>query len=168
MLSRLQSASEKRKIFRAIQKGEVDIVIGTHALFGKDLRFERLGLVIADEEHRFGVAQKEKLKSLSQLNPEFPAEYLAMSATPIPRTLHMALSGLREVSVIATPPPGRKESKRAATIETLSRLSWPFARSSAAVVRSSSFTTASAAWSNVRMSFEPNSPAPLFAPHLEK
>ena len=60
--------------------------------------------MIADEEHRFGVAQKEKLKSLSQLNPEFPAEYLAMSATPIPRTLHMALSGLREVSVIATPP----------------------------------------------------------------
>ena len=64
------------------------------------MRFARLGLVIVDEEHRFGVKQKEKLKKLSQIDPMAPAEYLAMSATPIPRTLHMALSGLREVSVI--------------------------------------------------------------------
>ena len=90
-----------------MQAGEIDILIGTHAIFSKDLRFNRLGLVIVDEEHRFGVKHKEALQRLSQLNPEGPTEYMAMSATPIPRTLHLAMSGLREVSVIATPPPGR-------------------------------------------------------------
>ena len=111
VLSRLQTASQKKKIFRLVQAGEIDVLIGTHAMFGKDLRFKRLGLVVADEEHRFGVAQKEKLLSLSQVNPETPTEYLAMSATPIPRTLHLALSGLRNVSVISTPPPGRRAIK---------------------------------------------------------
>ena len=108
MLSRLQSSSEAKKIKRDVSEGKIDILIGTHALLGRSLRFQNLGLVVADEEHRFGVRQKEKLRELSQNNLEFPAEYLAMSATPIPRTLHMALSGIRDVSVIATPPPGRR------------------------------------------------------------
>jgi len=111
VLSRLQTNSQRKKIFSLVQKGEIDILIGTHAIFGKDLRFQKLGLVIADEEHRFGVRQKEKLLALSQINPDSPTEYIAMSATPIPRTLHMALSGLRNVSVIATPPPGRRAIK---------------------------------------------------------
>jgi transcription-repair coupling factor (superfamily II helicase) len=107
MLSRLQSGAESRRILRKIQNGDIHILIGTHAILSKNVRFSRLGLVIVDEEHRFGVKQKEKLKKLSQRDPMAPSEYLAMSATPIPRTLHMALSGLREVSVIATPPTGR-------------------------------------------------------------
>ena len=107
LISRLQTAGTKKKLFKKLQLGEIDILIGTHAIFSKDLRFKRLGLVIVDEEHRFGVKHKEALQRLSQLNPEGPTEYMAMSATPIPRTLHLAMSGLREVSVIATPPPGR-------------------------------------------------------------
>ena len=106
LISRMQTAGTKKKLFK-MQAGEIDILIGTHAIFSKDLRFNRLGLVIVDEEHRFGVKHKEALQRLSQLNPEGPTEYMAMSATPIPRTLHLAMSGLREVSVIATPPPGR-------------------------------------------------------------
>ena len=108
LLTRLQTAGQKKKVLRLLENGELDILIGTKAIFNKQVRFHRLGLVIADEEHRFGVKQKEQLKNLSQLNPDFPAEYMAMSATPIPRTLHLALSGLREVSVIATPPPHRR------------------------------------------------------------
>ena len=107
IISRMQTAGMKKKLFKRLQAGDVDILIGTHAIFSKDLRFKRLGLVIVDEEHRFGVKHKEALQRLSQLNPEGPTEYMAMSATPIPRTLHLAMSGLREVSVIATPPPGR-------------------------------------------------------------
>ncbi len=107
LISRMQTAGTKKKLFKKLQNGEIDILIGTHAIFSKDLRFNRLGLVIVDEEHRFGVRHKEALQRLSQLNPDGPTEYMAMSATPIPRTLHLAMSGLREVSVIATPPPGR-------------------------------------------------------------
>ena len=107
LISRMQTAGTKKKLFKKLQAGEIDILIGTHAIFSKDLRFNRLGLVIVDEEHRFGVKHKEALQRLSQLNPEGPTEYMAMSATPIPRTLHLAMSGLREVSVIATPPAGR-------------------------------------------------------------
>ena len=107
VITRLQTAQTKKKLFKKLQDGEVDILIGTHAMLSKNLRFKRLGLVIVDEEHRFGVKQKEALQRLSQLNPECPTEYMAMSATPIPRTLHLAMSGLREVSVIATPPAGR-------------------------------------------------------------
>lgn len=107
LISRMQTAGTKKKLFKKLQAGEIDILIGTHAIFSKDLRFNRLGLVVVDEEHRFGVKHKEALQRLSQLNPEGPTEYMAMSATPIPRTLHLAMSGLREVSVIATPPAGR-------------------------------------------------------------
>ena len=108
LVSRLQSEKEKKDIYRKLAKGEIHIIIGTHALLNKRIQFQHLGLVIADEEHRFGVVQKEKLRALGQLNAEQPAKYLAMSATPIPRTLHMAFSGIRDVSIIATPPPGRQ------------------------------------------------------------
>ena len=113
LLSRLQTAGVRKKIIQELQKGSIHIVIGTHALLNKRMHFKKLGLVIADEEHRFGVVQKEKLRALSQEQVDHQAEYLAMSATPIPRTLHMAFSGIRAVSVIATPPPGRK------SVETL-------------------------------------------------
>ena len=108
LVSRLQSEREKKDIYKQLAQGDIDIVIGTHALLNKRIQFKHLGLVIADEEHRFGVVQKEKLRALGQLNTATPAKYLAMSATPIPRTLHMAFSGIRDVSIIATPPPGRQ------------------------------------------------------------
>ncbi|MEC7987099.1 MAG: transcription-repair coupling factor [Myxococcota bacterium] len=108
LVSRLQSPSQIKKIHEGVRKGEIHILIGTQALLNKRLRFQQLGLVVVDEEHRFGVVQKEKIKTLSQENPSFPADYLAMSATPIPRTLHMALSGIRSVSILATPPAGRQ------------------------------------------------------------
>lgn len=108
LVSRLQSEREKKEIYKKLAQGDIDIIIGTHALLNKRIQFKKLGLVIADEEHRFGVVQKEKLRALGQLNSAQPAKYLAMSATPIPRTLHMAFSGIRDVSIIATPPPGRK------------------------------------------------------------
>ena len=80
----------------------VDIVIGTHRLLSKDVSFKDLGLLIIDEEHRFGVAQKEKIKAIKEL-----VDVLSLSATPIPRSLHMSLTGLRDMSVIETPPPER-------------------------------------------------------------
>ncbi len=101
-LSRFRTPAETKGILADAASGRVDIVIGTTSILGRSLRFKDLGLVIVDEEHRFGVKQKEKLKKL------FPAvEWLAMSATPIPRTLHMALTGLRKVSVITTAPAER-------------------------------------------------------------
>ncbi|MCX2726215.1 transcription-repair coupling factor [Thermomicrobium sp. 4228-Ro] len=99
MLSRLRPKSEQREIVQGIRDGTVDIVIGTHRLLQRDVQFKRLGLVIIDEEHRFGVAQKEHFKRLRT-----NIDVLAMTATPIPRTLYLALSGLRDLSVIATPP----------------------------------------------------------------
>ncbi|HXH02065.1 MAG TPA: transcription-repair coupling factor [Candidatus Competibacteraceae bacterium] len=101
-LSRFRSKKEVDKILQGLAEGTVDIVIGTHKLIQEDVRFKRLGLVIIDEEHRFGVRQKERLK---QLRAE--VDVLTLTATPIPRTLNMALSGLRDLSVIATPPAGR-------------------------------------------------------------
>jgi len=101
-LSRFRSASDTKAVIADAAAGKVDVVIGTTSILSRSLRFKDLGLVIVDEEHRFGVKQKERLKKL------FPAvEWLAMSATPIPRTLHMALTGLRKVSVITTPPAER-------------------------------------------------------------
>jgi len=108
LVSRLQTPKEVKEIYKKLAAGEIHILIGTHALLNKRIQFHHLGLVIADEEHRFGVVQKEKLRALSQVNLKYPAKYLAMSATPIPRTLHMAFSGIRDVSIIATPPPGRQ------------------------------------------------------------
>ena len=100
--SRFQSASEVAKTMEGVKKGTVDVIIGTHRLLSKDVVFKDLGLVIVDEEQRFGVAQKERLKELST-----NVDVLTLSATPIPRTLHMAMVGVRDMSVIATPPEDR-------------------------------------------------------------
>ena len=100
--SRFQSPSEVARTMQGVKKGTVDIVIGTHRLLSKDVTFKDLGLVIVDEEQRFGVAQKERLKELST-----NVDVLTLSATPIPRTLHMAMVGARDMSVIETPPEDR-------------------------------------------------------------
>ena len=102
MLSRFRQPSEQKKIVAQTEAGKVDVLIGTHRLLSKDVRFRDLGLLIVDEEQRFGVAAKEKLRKL-----KVGVDVLAMSATPIPRTLHMSLGGLRDLSVIETPPRGR-------------------------------------------------------------
>jgi transcription-repair coupling factor (superfamily II helicase) len=102
MLSRFRTAAEQKKIIADVEAGRVDILIGTHRLLSKDLRLRDLGLLIVDEEQRFGVAAKEKLKKMKS-----GVDVLTMSATPIPRTLHMSLGGLRDLSVIETPPRGR-------------------------------------------------------------
>jgi transcription-repair coupling factor (superfamily II helicase) len=102
MLSRFRSASEQKKIVEKLSKGEVDIIIGTHRLLQKDIQFKNLGLVIVDEEQRFGVKQKEQFKGMKA-----DVDFLTMTATPIPRTLNIALNKLRDISTITTPPPGR-------------------------------------------------------------
>ncbi|MCX5718033.1 MAG: transcription-repair coupling factor [Nitrospirae bacterium] len=101
-LSRFKSKKEQTETIRRAAKGEIDILIGTHALLRKDMNFHNLGLLIIDEEHRFGVAQKEKIKELKK-----GVDVLTLSATPIPRTLNMALSGIRGMSLIETPPEER-------------------------------------------------------------
>ena len=98
-LSRLVNAAESRRVKEGLKNGEIDIVIGTHALLAKDIEFHNLGMVIVDEEQRFGVAQKERLKELKA-----GVHILTLSATPIPRTLQMSLLGIRDLSFIATPP----------------------------------------------------------------
>jgi transcription-repair coupling factor (superfamily II helicase) len=103
MLSRFRSPAEQRAVAEGIGTGEVDIVVGTHRVLQKDVQFRDLGLVVIDEEHRFGVKHKERLK---QMRTE--VDVLSMTATPIPRTLHMALSGVRDISVIETPPENRQ------------------------------------------------------------
>jgi transcription-repair coupling factor (superfamily II helicase) len=102
MLSRFRSAAEQKKILAEVEAGKVDVVIGTHRLLSKDVKFQDLGLLVVDEEQRFGVAHKERLKEMRQ-----NVDALALSATPIPRTLHMSLVGLRDMSVIETPPRDR-------------------------------------------------------------
>ncbi len=102
MLSRFKSAIEQKKILQQLADGQIDIVIGTHRLLQKNIAFKSLGLLIIDEEHRFGVQQKEHLKKL-RLN----VDILTLTATPIPRTLSMAFSGMRDLSIIATPPAKR-------------------------------------------------------------
>jgi transcription-repair coupling factor (superfamily II helicase) len=102
MLSRFRSGAEQRKILAALGKGEIDIVIGTHRLLQADVQAKSLGLLIIDEEQRFGVAHKETLKRLRR-----EVDVLALSATPIPRTMHMALTGIRDMSTIETPPEQR-------------------------------------------------------------
>jgi len=102
MLSRFRSSAEQRKIVEQLKAGTVDIVIGTHRLLGSDVGFSDLGLLIIDEEQRFGVEQKERLKKLRT-----DVDALTLTATPIPRTLNMALSGIRDISVINDPPAGR-------------------------------------------------------------
>jgi transcription-repair coupling factor (superfamily II helicase) len=102
MISRFRSAKEQKVIVEQVETGRIDILIGTHRLLSKDIKFQDLGLLVVDEEQRFGVKHKERLK---QMRKEI--DVLAMSATPIPRTLHMSLVGLRDMSVIETPPKDR-------------------------------------------------------------
>jgi transcription-repair coupling factor (superfamily II helicase) len=102
MLSRFRSEKEQKKVLEEVEQGKVDIVIGTHRLLSKDVKFQDLGLLVVDEEQRFGVAHKERLKEMRK-----NVDVLTMSATPIPRTLHMSLVGLRDMSVIETPPKDR-------------------------------------------------------------
>ena len=102
MISRFRTAGQQREILRSVKRGETDMIIGTHRLISSDVEFRDLGLVIVDEEQRFGVAQKEKLKQIAK-----NVDVLSLSATPIPRTLNMALGGLRDMSVLDEPPEDR-------------------------------------------------------------
>jgi transcription-repair coupling factor (superfamily II helicase) len=102
MLSRFRSPKEQKEILRKAAAGELDVVIGTHRLLAKDVKFQNLGLLVVDEEQRFGVRHKERLKQLRAT-----VDVLTLTATPIPRTLHMSLTGIRDVSIIQTPPEGR-------------------------------------------------------------
>lgn len=102
MISRFRTAKEQKNILERTAEGKVDILIGTHRIFSKDMKFSNLGLLVVDEEQRFGVRHKERLKQLRAA-----IDVLSMSATPIPRTLHMSLIGLRDMSVIETPPKDR-------------------------------------------------------------
>jgi transcription-repair coupling factor (superfamily II helicase) len=105
-LSRFRTAKEQTRILEGMQDGTIDIVVGTHKLLQSGIRFKHLGLVIIDEEHRFGVRHKERLKALRS-----EVDILTLTATPIPRTLNMAMSGLRDLSIIATPPVARHPIK---------------------------------------------------------
>ncbi len=102
VLSRFRTPSQQRSVVERCSEGKVDILIGTHRLLQKDVKFKDLGLLILDEEHRFGVAHKERLKKMRK-----EVDVLTLTATPIPRTLHMALVGIRDLSIIETPPPER-------------------------------------------------------------
>lgn len=106
LLSRFRTAKEQKDVVNRLATGECDVVVGTHRLLQKDIVFKDLGLVVIDEEHRFGVAHKEKLKQLRIM-----VDILTMSATPIPRTLNMAISGVRDMSLINTPPVNRSPVK---------------------------------------------------------
>jgi transcription-repair coupling factor (superfamily II helicase) len=99
LLSRFRSPKEQKAVVEGLKQGTVDVVIGTHRLLSKDVAFKNLGLLVVDEEHRFGVAHKERMKQLRT-----SVDVLALTATPIPRTLYMSLSGVRDMSVIETPP----------------------------------------------------------------
>jgi transcription-repair coupling factor (superfamily II helicase) len=112
MLSRFVDDETQARTIVGIKAGTVDVVVGTHRLLQRDVRFKRLGLLIVDEEHRFGVMQKERLKKMrTQL------DVLSLSATPIPRTLHMAVGGIRDMSVIQTPPEERQPIKTYVTAD---------------------------------------------------
>ncbi|MGA9994275.1 MAG: transcription-repair coupling factor [Pyrinomonadaceae bacterium] len=102
LLSRFRSTKEQKDAVKRVESGEIDIIIGTHRILSKDVKFRELGLVVVDEEQRFGVAHKERLKQLKK-----KVDVLTLSATPIPRTLNMSLMGLRDMSVIETPPRDR-------------------------------------------------------------
>lgn len=102
MVSRFRTAKEQKETLQRVKEGNIDILVGTHRLVSKDITFKDLGLLIVDEEQRFGVSQKEKIKSIKK-----NVDVLTLSATPIPRTLHMSLTGARDISVIETPPEER-------------------------------------------------------------
>ncbi|HET7112636.1 MAG TPA: transcription-repair coupling factor [Pyrinomonadaceae bacterium] len=102
LLSRFRTTKEQKEVVKRVEAGEIDVIIGTHRMLSKDVRFKDLGLVVVDEEQRFGVAHKERLKQLKKR-----VDVLTLSATPIPRTLNMSLSGMRDMSLIETPPRDR-------------------------------------------------------------
>jgi len=102
LLSRFRSSKEQKEVVKQVEAGTIDVVIGTHRMLSKDVSFQNLGLVVVDEEQRFGVAHKERLKQMKKR-----VDVLTLSATPIPRTLNMSLSGLRDMSLIETPPSDR-------------------------------------------------------------
>ncbi len=102
-VNRFKSAKEKKETYKKLEEGKIDIIIGTHALLGKDVKFKDLGVMIIDEEQKFGVAAKEKLKALRTT-----VDSLTLTATPIPRTLQFSLMGARDLSIINTPPPNRQ------------------------------------------------------------
>lgn len=106
LISRFIEKEEQKKIIERIKKNEIDVVIGTHRLLSKDVQFSDLGLLIIDEEQKFGVAHKEKIKNLKAT-----VDILTLTATPIPRTLYMSVSGLKEISLIVSPPKGRQSIK---------------------------------------------------------
>jgi transcription-repair coupling factor (superfamily II helicase) len=106
VMSRFVSPKQQKEIAEELAEGKVDIVIGTHKLLSKEIKYKALGLVVIDEEHRFGVSQKEHFKKLRN-----ELDILTLTATPIPRTLNMAMSGLRDISIIASPPPNRHAIK---------------------------------------------------------
>ena len=106
VISRFRSAAEQREIIERVASGQTDILIGTHKLLQRNIRYRDLGLLIIDEEHRFGVKQKDAIKSLRA-----EVDILTLTATPIPRTLNMALGGMRDLSIISTPPPRRLSIK---------------------------------------------------------
>lgn len=106
LLNRFRTPSEKKEILQRLATGELDVVVGTQQLLGKDVKFKDLGMLVVDEEQRFGVNQKEKIKAFKS-----QVDVLTLTATPIPRTLYMSLSGIREMSLITTPPPSRRPIK---------------------------------------------------------
>ena len=103
MLSRFQSKKEQDEALALLKDGKADVVIGTHRLLSKDIHFKNLGLLVVDEEQRFGVTHKERIKQLRT-----NVDVLTLSATPIPRTLQMAVTGIRDLSLITTPPVDRR------------------------------------------------------------
>ena len=103
LLSRFRTPKQQKESLNGLEKGFSDIVIGTHRILSKDVKFKDLGLVIVDEEQRFGVAHKEKLKRLRE-----NVDVLTLTATPIPRTLHMSLAGIRDMSILEEPPQERR------------------------------------------------------------
>ena len=102
-VNRFKSAKERKETYKKLEEGKIDIIIGTHALLGKEVKFKDLGLLIIDEEQKFGVAHKEKIKTLRT-----HVDCLTLTATPIPRTLQFSLMGARDLSIINTPPPNRQ------------------------------------------------------------
>jgi transcription-repair coupling factor (superfamily II helicase) len=137
-ISRFKSAKEQDEAVALLAAGKIDILIGTHRLLQQDVKFERLGLVIIDEEHRFGVRQKEALKALRA-----SVDVLTLTATPIPRTLGLSLEGLRDFSVIATPPQKRLAIKTFVTKWSPARCARPACANSSAAARCTSCTTRS-------------------------
>lgn len=114
LLCRFRTAAQQKKTISDLKKGQVDIIVGTHRILSKDVQFKDLGLLVVDEEQRFGVAHKEKIKQLKT-----NVDVLTLTATPIPRTLHMSLIGIRDMSVLEEPP---------MTVSLFRRMSWNIMR----------------------------------------